>query len=311
MKLLVLGATGQVGLELGRIPIPAGWSLTALDRNRLDVIQRDAVFAALALERPDLVINAAAYTAVDRAENEPSAAFGANSEGPRNIAAACSDAGTPLIHLSTDYIFDGAKPGPYVEDDLPRPLGVYGRSKEAGERAVRDELAHHVIVRTAWIYSVHGRNFVKTMLRLIGEERTLRVVADQQGSPTSAADIAGALVTIAAQIASGRAHWGTFHFGGAGSTTWHGFAEAIVAQAAPWTGKTPSVEAISTAQYPTPAQRPLNSVLDCSKIGAAYGINPRPWSAGLAEILAELFASTPAVAAHSCELAGTATASRD
>src|SRR5207237_6952913 len=189
---------------------------------------------AVQRERPDIVINAAAYTAVDRAEREAEAAFAVNATGPALLAAACKAAAIPLIHISTDYVFDGSKEGPYREDDPVNPLGAYGRSKAAGDRAVRAALAEHVILRTAWVYSAHGHNFVRTMLRLASERPVLRVVADQIGSPTSAADIAAAIGTIVQQIAGGKAGWGTYHFAGAGAVTWHGFAAAILELASPW-----------------------------------------------------------------------------
>ena len=285
MKLLVLGADGQVGRELSRLAWPAGYDIAAFDRGGVDIEQREQVFAAVARERPDIVINAAAYTAVDRAESEPAAALAGNCTGPANLAAACHDARVPLIHLSTDYVFDGCKPGPYREDDPVRPIGVYGKTKEAGDRAVREALAEHVILRTAWVYSIHGNNFVKTMLRLGAERPVLRVVADQIGSPTSAADIAAAIGAVVQQVAAGNTAWGTYHFAGGGAVTWHGFAEAIFALAAPWRGPPPLVAAITTADYPTPARRPANSVLDCGRIGEAFGIVPRPWRAALAEVI--------------------------
>jgi dTDP-4-dehydrorhamnose reductase len=292
MKLLVLGAGGQVGRELCRLAWPAGYRLAAFDRDRVDITEREPVFAAVARERPDIVVNAAAYTAVDRAESEPEQAWAVNCTGPANLAAACSDAGIPLVHISTDYVFDGGKAGPYREDDPVSPLGVYGASKEAGDRAVREALAQHVILRTAWVYSAHGHNFVKTMLRLAVDRPVLRVVADQQGSPTGAPDIAAAIATVVQRIADGNTSWGTYHFTGAGAVTWHGFAEAIFELAAQWNanwrGRPPRVEAITTADYPTPARRPANSVLDCTRIGEAFGIVPRPWRAALAEVIAEL-----------------------
>ena len=289
MKLLVLGGAGQVGRELCRLGWPVGTRLVAMDRAGIDIADRDTVFATLGRERPDIVVNAAAYTAVDRAESEPEAAWAVNCTGPANLAAACAEASIPLIHLSTDYVYDGTKPGPYREDDAVNPLGVYGNSKEAGDRAIRQGLPEHVILRTAWVYSAHGHNFVKTMLRLGAERPGLRVVADQTGSPTAAADIAAVIREIVRQIRAGSTRWGTYHFTGAGTVSWHGFAEAIFELAAPWRGPPPRVEAIATAAYPTPARRPANSVLDCTKIGTAFGIAPRPWRAALGEVIRELF----------------------
>ena len=293
MKLLVLGAGGQVGHELCRLAWPVGYSVAAFGHDGVDITQREAVFAAVARERPDIVINAAAYTAVDRAESEPEIAWASNCTGPANLAAACHDAAIPLIHLSTDYVFDGSRAGAYREDDPVKPLGVYGESKEAGDRAVRAALARHVILRTAWVYSAHGHNFVKTMLRLGQERPVLRVVADQIGSPTSAADIAAAIGTIVQQLNAGNSLWGTYHFAGAGAVSWHGFAEAIFALASQWNstgrGPPPRVEAITTADYPTPARRPANSVLDCCRIGEAFGIVPRPWREALGEVIGELY----------------------
>jgi dTDP-4-dehydrorhamnose reductase len=291
MKLLVLGAGGQVGRELCRREWPASYRLAAFDRGDVDIIREESIAAAMQRERPDIVVNAAAYTAVDRAESEPDAAWAVNCTGPALLAAACRGAAIPLIHISTDYVFDGSKPGPYREDDPVDPLGVYGRSKEAGDRAIREALPEHVILRTAWVYSAHGHNFVKTMLRLAAERPVLRVVADQTGSPTSAADIAAAIATVVQRIAAGQGQWqwGTFNFTGAGAVTWHGFAETIFDLAEPWRGPPPRVEAITTADYPTPARRPANSVLDCSRIGEAFGITPRPWREALADVIPELY----------------------
>jgi len=289
MKLLVLGAGGQVGHELCRLAWPAGCTLAAFDRGGVDIARRDGVAAAVARERPDIVINAAAYTAVDRAEIQTDQAWAGNCTGPLNLAACCAEAAIPLIHLSTDYVFDGSKSGAYVEDDPVKPLGAYGQSKEAGDRAVREMLSQHVILRTAWVYSAHGHNFVRTMLRLAAERPVLRVVADQIGSPTSAADIAAAIAAVVTQITAGKTNWGTYHFAGGGAVSWHGFAEAIFEEAAPWRGPAPRVEAISTADYPTPARRPANSVLDCCRIGAAFGIAPRPWGHALADVIREMY----------------------
>jgi len=290
MKILIPGAGGQIGHELCRAAWPAGTRLVPSDYADLDIASPDAVAAAIVRECPDLVVNAAAYTAVDRAESDAEAAFIANRDGPAVLAAACRAAAIPLVHISTDYVFDGAKGGPYSEDDPVNPLGVYGASKAAGDRAVREALPEHVILRTAWVYGAHGHNFVRTMLRLAADRPSLRVVADQTGAPTAAADIAAAIVRIAAAIEAGNGVWGTFHFTNAGAVSWHGFAEAIFALAAPWRGPPPEIAAIATADYPTPARRPVNSLLDCGKIAAAYGIVARPWRAALADIVGELFA---------------------
>jgi dTDP-4-dehydrorhamnose reductase len=291
MKLLVLGSRGQVGRELCRLAWPANYRIAAFDRAEVDITKMDAVAAAIGRERPDIIINAAAYTAVDRAESEAESAWAGNCMGPKHLAAACGATRIPLIHLSTDYVFDGSKPGPYCEDDPVNPLGVYGRSKEAGDCAIREALAEHVILRTAWVYSAHGHNFVNTMLRLARERPVLRVVADQIGSPTSAPDIARAIGAIVQRLAAGDRHWGTYHYSGAGAVTWHAFAEAIFEQAAPWRGPPPKVEAITTAEYPTPARRPANSVLDCNRIARVFDIRPRPWREALAEVVRELYES--------------------
>jgi dTDP-4-dehydrorhamnose reductase len=267
---------------------PAAVSLCAFDHAAVDITRPEAVAAALDAAHPELVINLAAYTAVDRAESEPDAAQAVNCTAAANVAADCARRGTPLIHLSTDYVFDGDKTGAYVEDDPVNPLGVYGRTKEAGERAVREALPRHVILRTSWVYGAFGQNFVKTMLRLGGERPALRVVADQRGSPTAAADIAAALVAVAARLGEPDPPWGTYHFAGGGVTTWHGFAVAIFELAAPRLGRAPRVEPIATADYPTAARRPANSVLDCAKIARAFGVAAPPWRQSLARVVAEL-----------------------
>jgi dTDP-4-dehydrorhamnose reductase len=241
-------------------------------------------------DSPDLVINAAAYTAVDQAEQEPDAAFAINRDGPAALAEACAKIGAPLLHLSTDYVFDGMKAGPYCEDDPVNPLSVYGASKEAGERAIRARLPDHLILRSSWVYAPEGRNFVRTMLRLARECEEVRVVDDQRGSPTAAADIAGALIAAAGRILAGGRDFGTFHFCGQGATSWHGFAQAIfeVSQ-----GRRPRLLAVPSSAYPTPALRPANSVLDCGKFRRSYGISARPWRESLVQCLAEIEEATP------------------
>lgn len=289
MKLLVLGSGGQVGNELCRYPWPEDYRVTALDQPGLDITERDAVFGGLARLRPDVVLNAAAYTAVDRAESESAAAWAGNCDGPAFLAAACREAGIPLIHISTDYVFDGEQAAPYREDAPVNPLGVYGRSKAAGEQAVREILPHHVVLRTAWLYSAHGHNFVRTILRLADEGSALRVVADQIGSPTSARDLAAAIVAIVGACATRKARWGTYHFAGAGAVSWYGLAEALLAIAAPWRGPPPRVTPITTAEYSTPARRPANAVLDCGRISEAFGIAPRPWREAVVEVVRERY----------------------
>jgi dTDP-4-dehydrorhamnose reductase len=288
MKVMVFGGGGQIGREVCNAAWPPHYAIVSLDRRATDITHSTLVRAALARERPSVVINLAAYTAVDRAESEPEAAWAVNSAGAAHIAAACAETGTPLIHLSTDYVFDGCKTEPYREDDPVGPLGVYGCSKEAGERAIRTGLEQHIILRTAWVYGVYGANFVKTMLRLAGERPMVRVVADQIGCPTSAAEITTALIAIATHIERGGARWGTYHFAGAGAVSWHGFAEAIFELASPWLSARPRLVPIRTDEYPTAARRPMHSVLACEKIKAAFSIAPAPWRAALVPVIQNL-----------------------
>jgi dTDP-4-dehydrorhamnose reductase len=288
MKIVVFGAGGQIGREVCRAAWPPGHTILPLDRKAVDITKSAAVGALVTQETPDLAINLAAYTAVDRAESEPGQAWAANCAGAAHIAAACGENATPLIHLSTDYVFDGRKTEPYREDDAVGPIGVYGSSKEAGERAVRAALAQHVILRTAWVFGAHGANFVKTMLRLAAERSILRVVADQRGCPTAAADIAAALTLIAGHIERGGVKWGTYHFAGDDAVSWHRFAETIFDLAAPQLVARPEVEPITTDQYPTPAQRPMNSILDCRKIRDVFGISAPSWRKGLASVIQEM-----------------------
>ena len=286
--ILVFGAAGQVGRELVALAAARAVPAIGITRADADICDADAVAALVERHRPRLVVNAAAYTAVDKAENEPEAAARGNVEGPRVLAAVAAAAGLPLLHLSTDYVFDGGKVGAYAEDDPIAPLGVYGRTKANGEAAVRAANPRHVIMRTAWVYGTHGNNFLKTMMRLAAERDRLRVVADQHGCPTATADIAEAILAVDAALARDPHVAGTFHFVGTGATTWHGFAEAIVAAQAAHTGKRPAVDAIATADYPTPAARPINSVLDPSRFAAIFGYRARPWQQRTAEAVAAL-----------------------
>ena len=291
-KILVFGRTGQVATELRRAAWPEGFVVECLGRENGDVTRANDVRRVVVGARPAVVVNAAAYSAVDKAESEPEVAFAVNRNGPAHLAQACSEVGVPLIHISTDYIFDGEKTGAYVENDAANPVSVYGASKEAGERAVRQDLAAHVILRTAWVYSPHGHNFVKTMLRMGREHDELTVVDDQRGCPTAAADLARAIAGIASQLAAGKTDgFDTFHFCGAGVTTWYGFARAIFELAAARGAKSPNVKPITTRDYPTPAARPKNSVLACTRIRRVYGIERRPWYDSLVECIDELFAA--------------------
>lgn len=287
VDVLLTGARGQVGWEVARRAAAAGFTVKACGHSDLDIAQRDAVARAVDDAAPKAVINAGAYTAVDKAESERDAAFAVNRDGPANLTDACARAQIPLIHISTDYVFDGAKTSAYVENDPVAPLGVYGASKLAGEDAVRSSGARHVILRTAWVYGIEGHNFVKTMLRLGRERDTLRVVADQHGCPTFAGDLADAILAVVRNVTANPKPdmWGTFHCVNAEATTWNAFARKIFDLAAPKLGKKPVVEAITTADYPTPAKRPANSVLDCGKIKRIHGIALRPWPAALEDVL--------------------------
>lgn len=288
MRVTVIGTSGQLATELRRRPWDPG--LEALHSEKVDLTDPVAIKALLERQRPDLILNAGAYTAVDRAESERAQAFAVNELGPRLLAEWCELNGAALIHVSTDYVFNGKKTGPYVETDETAPLGVYGASKLAGEEAVRKTLHRHVILRTSWVFSAHGQNFLKTMLRLARERDGLRVVADQHGRPTAAADLADAVLRVAAGAGASSAPWGTFHFAGEGATTWHGFAEAIVAEQAAITKRTPVVTPIATRDFPTPTARPANSVLATTRFETAFAFQPRSWRDGMREAVRELLA---------------------
>lgn len=297
IRILVLGATGQIGGALTRGNWPPGVLVTGLNRAQADLTDEASLSAAFERHRPDVVINATAWTAVDKAESEEKAAWAVNADGPRLLARLCAAQAVPLIHISTDYVFDGTGTGAYLETDPVNPVSAYGRGKEAGEAAVRAELERHVIVRVAWIYSAGGANFVRTMLRLAGERPELRVVGDQFGTPTAADDVAACLMMVALRITNARKNpvdaaslWGTYHFTAAGSTSWHGLADHIFQILERETGARPKLEAITTADYPTPAQRPANSRLDCTKIEKTFGIRRPDWQDGVERVVMQLLA---------------------
>lgn len=279
MNLLIFGKTGQVARELQRLAPDA----TYLGREDADLLNPAACAAAIAAHDVDAVINAAAWTAVDKAEAEEAAATTVNGEAPTAMAQAAAAKGIPFLHISTDYVFDGAGDQPFAPDHPTGPLGAYGRSKLVGEKGVRAAGGAHLILRTSWVVSAHGANFVKTMLRLGRERESLNVVADQIGGPTPAAAIAQALITAARAMTQG-APGGTHHFSGAPDTSWAGFARAIMAEA----GLPCRIDDIPSSAYPTPARRPLNSRLDCRAFTSAFGIQRPDWREGLAAIVKEL-----------------------
>lgn len=288
--ILLAGGTGQVGSEIRNLAQRKGYPVKSPDSTTLDIRDPDSVRKVMERTDPSLVINAAAWTNVDLAETETESAFRLNHQGPGHLALACSERNIPLLHISTDYVFDGKKAAPYREDDPACPETVYGRSKLLGEEAVKNMLEQYVTVRVSWVFGNRGSNFVKTVLRLAGEKNELKVVADQYGCPTFAADIAEALITIADRYFSGEVvQWGTYHFCGAQPATWFEFAAAIMETA--WEKdlipqKIP-VLPIPTDQFPTPATRPACSVLDCSKIGDVFDIRQKNWHEGLLRMLEE------------------------
>ena len=296
IKILVTGAGGQVGWELARACQPLG-SVVATDRAGLDLAQPDAMRAALQAIRPDVILNAAAYTAVDQAERDEELATRINATAVGVLADAAASLGALLLHYSTDYVFDGTKAAPYayVETDLPNPASAYGRSKLAGERALAASGAQWLCLRTSWVYAERGKNFVRTILRLAAERAELRIVADQIGAPTSARLIADATAQLLAQALAERAA-GSFqpavlHLTASGSTSWHGFATRIIElarEAAPAPLRVERVVAIRTEDYPLPAARPRNSRLDCSALARRYGLTLPGWEAGIALCMAQL-----------------------
>lgn len=288
MKILVTGANGQVGSELVQQGTLQGVQIIATGKAELDITQSEAVKNKIFAEQPNMVINASAYTAVDRAEEEVGQAFAINRNGPEHLALACAEQKIPLLHLSTDYVFDGLQKSPYVETDRPNPSGIYGKSKRDGELAIEAHHDQHYIIRVAWVFGASGQNFVRTMMRLAKAHDNLKVVSDQMGGPTWAQDIARLLLLMAKRTSNNQAiPWGTYHYMGAPPTTWHGFATTLFhkAQELGMLTATPEIKAITTEEYPTPAKRPPNSVLDCEKICRALNITQPDWKIGLEAVL--------------------------
>ncbi len=279
MTILTFGKTGQLARELAAFD-----DIVCLGRDTADLTDPEACAAAIHSQAPNAVINAAAYTAVDRAENEEELATMINGVAPAAMAQACADLGIPFVTVSTDYVFDGGGTAPWQPDDATGPLGAYGRSKLVGEEAVRAAGGVHAILRTSWVVSAHGNNFVKTMLRLGAERGRLTIVADQIGSPTPARDIAKTCIGMAQQLSEDPGKSGTYHLSGQPDTNWADFAREIFARA----GLSCDVVDIPSSDYPTPAQRPLNSRLDCSTLKTVFGISRPDWRAGLDEILKDL-----------------------
>lgn len=296
-NVLIFGRIGQVGQELAASPWPFRANVTQIDKEDFDLVAADpaAMQNLFAENAPHLVVNAAAYTAVDQAESERNLAFALNAKAPQLMAQACAKNETPFIHISTDYVFDGDKDSPYVEDDPIGPVSVYGASKAEGEASVREALEQHVILRTAWVYSAHGQNFVKSMLKLGAERDRLTIVNDQTGCPTSAREIARAIKSIAGQILvdPASAPYGTYHYVGGQKMTWYDFAKDIFEGAEARGAETPAkILPIPTSDYPTAAKRPANSVLETAKIRTNWGLSAPPQAQELAAVLDRLLGPT-------------------
>ncbi len=290
--IMVTGGAGQLATAMEQ---EGGAVVRRIGRPAFDFDRPPSIAECVEAVQPTLVVNAAAWTAVDAAEAEPEAAGRANRDGPATLAAHCADAGIPLIHVSTDYVFDGTKGAPYAETDPTSPTGVYGMTKLEGEQAVLAAWPRAIVLRTSWVYSATGKNFVRTMLGAAQKNARLRVVADQQGCPTAARDLAVAILAIVARLRDGwqDRYAGVFHAAGAGSTTWHGLAEALFQDAAGYGHPVPAVDAIATADWPTPARRPPDSRLDCTKLSRVFDVRLPEWRSGLSRTVAELLA-TPA-----------------
>ena len=298
MKILITGGQGQLGRELYQEGRKWDFDVLAPSHHRMDITDINAVKNFIDLHQPSCVINAAAYTHVDKAEIEQTLAFAVNKTGCTHLAKLCAKYEIPLFQVSTDYVFNGQKNTPYHELDPISPIGVYGLSKAAGETEIRSNLKEHVILRTSWLYGVHGQNFVKTILKLSEKRENIRVVSDQYGSPTCAGDLAKAILAIVDKWRQqSEVAWGTYHYCGIGVVSWHGFAETIIELARRYGEvKTNRVKPITTADYPTKARRPAFSALDCNLIKKNFGINAKPWPESLKFTIQRLFEKTAAVA---------------
>lgn len=285
MKILITGCNGQVGHCLVK-QLENKAEILALDVDKLDITNKERVFRTVLEFQPDFIINAAAHTAVDKAEEQEELSYKINRDGPLFLAQAAKQVDACILHISTDYVFEGNKAGIYTEQDPTGPQGVYGASKLAGERAVQEHNPKHIILRTAWVFGEHGNNFIKTMLRLARDRDALSIVGDQFGGPTYAGDIASALIDIANQVQKGSTEWGIYHFSGEPHVSWFEFAQAIFQKAedSKVLDKTPVLTAITAIEFPTAAKRPENSKLDCSKIKAVFGIEASDWKMALNRI---------------------------
>jgi dTDP-4-dehydrorhamnose reductase len=291
--ILCTGGSGQLGTALQSLAASRGMSLAAVSRPEFDFERPETIDACFARTKPSFVINAAAYTAVDAAEQNVAAAEAGNHTGPLHLAKFCAGAGIPFIHVSTDYVFDGEKAAPYVEADPTNPTGVYGRTKRDGERAILAACPQSIILRTAWVYSAHGKNFARTMLTAARKVNQLKVVADQRGTPTAAPDLAAAILDIVTKVRENgwqESDSGLYHATSSGETTWYGFALAIFEAAQPCGLTPPQVTPISTADWPTPAKRPADSRLDCAKLARHFGVTLPDWRNSLPGIVRELMA---------------------
>ena len=291
-RILVIGAKGQLGREIVSQGIKFKGDVIGIDVEELDITNQNAVRSYLDKRKFSVVVNAAAYTAVDQAEKDSVATFAVNSEGPHNLAKLCHEKSIPLIHISTDYVFDGLKPGAYSEEDALSPVGIYAQSKAEGEKRVAAATRRYIIIRTAWLYGLHGNNFVKTMLRLGNDRTVLKVVNDQHGCPTNATNLAAAVLTICRKVHENDNFdaWGIYHFCDKGETTWYGFAEMIFKNASRYEKMAiQKLIPIKTQEYPTPAQRPPNSVLYCDKIQRTFSIKQKTWEESLEDMLKRLY----------------------